>query len=114
MTSSIPDLLVSESVTIDIINGYINELNKSFSNDYEFIGNKFLADPDEEFHEGAQFMAVIRRKTDDTLFGLPYWIYASAPYDPYYRPGSYDSIDETYMYHFKPVQKFQVDGYRVY
>lgn len=89
-----------------------------FLEEFEFVGNTFLSDPKEEFFDQVYLMSVIKRKSDDKLFGFEYSI--SVPEDnsdesPYvYSSDEMEDAPEVEDdgYVFMPVEPFNFPGYK--
>lgn len=87
---------------------------ETFNEQFSIESGKRLADPNEDFYQGVMFMALIRRKSDNRLFGYPYW----------WRLGKYEEnedeepngeehgLDED-AYVWLPVEPFTVTGYTI-
>lgn len=70
------------------------------------------ADPNEDYYQGINVMAVIRRKSDGALFGFPYWTPIAKHADPYIE-GNGDKFDRDWDdYVFVPVEPFTITGYK--
>ncbi|KQO98407.1 hypothetical protein [Leifsonia sp. Leaf264] len=88
----------------------------------------FLADPNADFYQGLDVMAVIRRKSDGRLFGFKYWTsiakYPDTSIDPNGEDHGFefdfdsaanhdwekDHIASVYV--FLPVEPFTITGYK--
>lgn len=81
---------------------------EAFTAEFEFVTSRALGDPKEDWYQGVNFTAVIRRRSDDALFGYPYWEPVSKHGEPYYEP---NGDNDEYM--FYPVVAFNVPGYEV-
>lgn len=96
------------------------EFKASFNEQFEFPGKQFMANPQEDYYQGIEFMTVIRRKSDGRLFGFQYWEDISKHGESYIEPNGdkhgfeYDleSEDEEDWYVFTPVEPFTITGYK--
>ncbi|WP_332645066.1 hypothetical protein [Aeromicrobium sp.] len=99
---------------------------KEFQSRFEIVKGDHLADPNESFYQGVEFMALIKRKSDERLFGYPYWRpiakYADSddPADNGEENGiEYEWDDETdeikggAAWVWLPVEPFTVTGYKI-
>lgn len=86
----------------------------AFKEEFEFIGDEFPGDPKESYYQGMNFTTIIKRKSDDRLFGYPYWK-PIAKYDDYEVESNGDEhgFEDDLVYVFLPVREFSVQGYEV-
>ncbi len=108
-------LFIDEHLTEAIVNGDYEGMRSvdSFLEDFTFIGNTFLSDPNENFHEGVALIAVIERNSDGAKFGIPYYVNFECPYDPYYENVETEERDDVLYFKFDQLEKFDYPGYRV-
>lgn len=85
----------------------------AFEAEFEVVGNRILADPDETWYQGVSFVAVIQRKRDGALFGYNYWEDISKHGEAFVEPNGYDyeEVDDD-MAVWLPVEPFTVTGYQ--
>ena len=103
--SIVMDSDTAESVIYAILYG--PELEE-FNLEYQIITDRALNDPDERFHEGVAMVTVIKRLSDNKLFGYPWWQQASNHGEPYNESNT-DEGD----YAWYPVEEFTVTGYTI-
>lgn len=57
--------------------GYLEEEDppreQEFKANFRVLGNRYLADPNESWYQGVNFITVIERLEDRELFGYAYW-----------------------------------------
>lgn len=87
----------------------------------------FFADPADSFYQGVNAIAVIRRKSDGTLFGFQYWTpiakYGEPSFEPngddhgleFDVPDGFDWENDYYPepFVFLPVEPFTITGYKI-
>ncbi|MGG7510931.1 hypothetical protein [Plantibacter sp. YIM 135249] len=105
------------------------ERNASFLAEFEVVkgGRYWLANPDDDFYQGVDVIAVIKRRSDSRLFGFQYWTSISKHAEPYIEsngdenglefdpPAGFD-WDNDYFPHpyvFLPVEPFTITGYKI-
>lgn len=103
---------------------------EAFKEAFEVVPPKrghWMADPDEDFYQGINVMAVIRRKADGKLFGFEYWtpiakhaeVHIEANGDEHGLefdvPDGFDWDNDYYpsAYVFQPVEPFTITGYKI-
>lgn len=80
------------------------QIQDEFFEKYDFLGNEFIGDPDEDYYQGMTFASVIRRKSDRVLFVYHYWKPVAKYSDHYVEPNG----DEFgYPYGGQPIWVFQ-------
>lgn len=95
---------------------------KAFNAAFDVFNNRIMADPNESFYQGIEFMAVIERKSDGRRFGFQYWEDISKHGEAYiesngsdygieYRVTNYGDYEPGYV--FLPVEEFMVIGYKI-
>ena len=108
-------LFIDEHLTEAIVNGDYEGMRSadSFLEDFTFVGNTFLSDPNENFHEGVALIAVIERNSDYVKFGIPYYVNFECPYEPYYENVETEQRDSVLYFKFERLEKFDYPGYKV-
>jgi hypothetical protein len=85
-----------------------------FDSLFEMVGD-YLAD--EDFYQGLDKVTVIRRKSDDRLFGFQWWDDISKHGEPYYEPNGdehgFDYELDASWYVFLPVEPFTIEAFRI-
>lgn len=117
---------LATSVLLDVAWSETPEI-EAFKELFEFQGTSIH---EEDYYQGMRVMAVIRRKTDDRLFGYPYFDDISKHGESHYEPnGSENGFDDDYLdawcveggdgeddlnevYVWLPVEPFTITGYR--
>lgn len=98
-----------------------------FLADFEIVSGDYMADPDEDFYQGVLFMSLIRRRSDDRLFGYPVWKmvakYNDADeaqpngdehgFETEYEDDSYEVISRGPFWVWLPVEPFVITGYQI-
>lgn len=112
-TDVISDVAWSETPGID-----------EFKESFEVLGDDFPGDPKESWYQGVTFTSVIRRKSDNRLFGFSWWTPVSKHGEPFIE-SNYEEhgIEVEYTkdwepiggepFVFLPVEPFTVTGYAV-
>lgn len=102
-----------------------DHIKDKFHEEFEILNENFLGDSKETYYQGMSFTRVIRRKSDDTLFGFSYWEDISKHGTMFVEsnesdfglnfevPDGFDWDTEYYpsVYVFAPVTPFTVTGY---
>jgi len=87
----------------------------------------FMADPNEDFYQGIEVMAVIKRKSDGRLFGYQYWTPIAKHSEteiepngeqagvPFELPDGFDWNNDYYpsAYVWLPIEPFTITGYKI-
>lgn len=81
----------------------------SFNRDWQLIESKALADPDESWYQGVNFMIVIRNRDTGELFGHPYWEQIAKYGEAFLEPDEEDSS----VCAFRPVRPFTYPSYEI-
>lgn len=93
---------------------------------FEIVPGYHMADPNESFYQGIEFMALVRRKADGRLFGYPYWKpvakHAEAPdaepngddhgFESTWNADYTEYVDGPYWV-WLPVETFTITGYQI-
>jgi len=107
------DLEYGDATTADIAD---------FKEAYELLGDEFHTDGD--LYQGSTLMRVIRRKSDDKLFGFEFWqgggkygeAFIEANGDDHGFPGKYDWEDgvekDEVWYVFRPIELAPLPAYK--
>lgn len=110
-----------------ITDAQVEEFNSLFA---ILAEDNVLGDPNEDFYQGVTFIKVIRRLSDDKLFGYTYWTPVSKNGETYLEANGTDhgynfpdeltdapgfNWDEDYVsaWVFLPVKPFTVTGYEL-
>jgi len=89
------------------------EQQDEFFAEFDILGNRLHANPDEDYYQGLDFAAVIIRKRDGKKFGYGYWEDISKHGEAFVESNSYDyGLDDDYAAWF-PVEEFTITGYKI-
>lgn len=90
------------------------EAADAFDAEFVLLGTEFPGNPKEDYYQGMNFTAVVRRKSDGRLFGYPYWKPVAKYNDHEVASNGYDfGFEDEDVYVFLPVREFSVQGYEV-
>lgn len=93
------------------------EAADKFLEEFEFLGERFLGDPKEDYYQGLNFTTAWKRKSDGKVFGFTYWEDISKYGEKYIVPTEEENddwgTDYVPVYVFKEVTPFTVQGYAV-
>lgn len=92
---------------------YVKATLTEFDANYEVVGNEFLGNPKEDWYQGVDFTAVIRRKSDGKLFGYGWWTPVSKHGEPYFEPNGEEFGLGPDEFVFLPIRPFIVTGYEI-
>lgn len=113
-----PDIVVmrgewAEEVVLDRL-WFGSENVKEFQKSFEIVNPPALADPFEAFLQGAYFVRLIRRLSDDKLFGYLYWgPIGGGESTISVKPNGLEYGYNEDVYVWRPVKPFSVTGYRL-
>lgn len=111
-----------EGIIYDVLYGEDPDLEAEFLALFEIVGDKFMGDPDESFYQGIDWTTVIRRKSDQRLFGYTYWRPVAKHGDDAYLEENgeefglqppYDEDHYCPIYVWFPVEEFSITGYKI-
>jgi len=121
--------VIHDMLGYDMLDYEAGDTTKAFMAAFDVVTptGHFMADPDEDFYQGIDVMAVIKRKADGRLFGFKYWTPISKhadvqieangdehglQFDP---PDGFDWDNDYFPepYVFQPIEPFTITGYKI-
>ena len=127
-------VIIYDELAKDVIYAWLDptkypESGQQFLDEFEFIKpvGYFLAEPNEDFYQGINVMAVIKRKADGKLFGYEYWTsvskYGEAMIESngekhgfdFDIPPNFDWNNDYYpgVFVWLPIEPFTITGYKI-
>lgn len=129
-------VILFDSLANDVVYGNIDypdddKATEAFLAEFEWVENPhthyWLGNPEDRHYQGLDVVAVIRRLSDDRLFGFQFWKSISKYGEAYFEgngsehgfdweiPDGYKWDEDYYpdTYAFLPVEEFHITGYKI-